>query len=100
SKLKYGLAFHWYELQNDLYPVLWGYGGGPPNCLLPNGQLDQPLDCTANLDALAMFYGLIYFDRITPDLSTLRAASLTQEKRLFESFAMGETVFMIDWTNR
>jgi ABC-type glycerol-3-phosphate transport system substrate-binding protein len=100
SKLKYGIVFHWDELHNDFYPILWGYGGGPPNCLAADGDLDQRLDSQANLEALAMFYRLVHQEGIAPTLDELRAYSLAEEKSLFAAFARGETVFLIDWTNR
>lgn len=100
SHLKHGIVFHWRELHNDLYPILWGYGGGPPSCLLPDGTLDQPLACDANLQALEMFYRLVRLSGIAPPMADLHSATFNEEKNLFEAFASGEALFLIDWTNR
>lgn len=98
--LRHGIVFHWNELHNDVYPILWGYGGGPPSCLGTGGELDRSLADEANLDALDMFYRLVRVDCLAPPIDRLRSADLQSEKSLFETFAAGETVFLIDWTNR
>lgn len=100
ATLRHGLRFHWNELHTDLYPVMWSYGGGPPNCLTAAGELDSPLASEPNLAALAMFYGLIHHDKITEPLAQIQARDLESEKTLYEGFARGETLFLIDWSNR
>lgn len=100
SPLRYGLNFHWEEIHTDLYPVLWGYGGGAPSALVEGNRLDQPLNSEANLQALAMFYGLVHFERLTQSVDEMQTRELGAEKDLFQSFARGETLFLIDWTNR
>lgn len=100
SKLRYGLNFHWDELHTDFYPILWGYGGGPPNCLVDQNQLDQPLSSPENLAAIEMFYRLLHEGGLTQSVTELRSRPLDREKNLFQSFARGETLFLIDWTNR
>jgi ABC-type glycerol-3-phosphate transport system substrate-binding protein len=98
--LKTGLVFHWHELHTDMYPVLWGYGGGPPRCLTAAGELDRPLASQENLEAIKAIYDLIHLERITDSIEALEQRDLEKEKDLFLEFAQGRTLFSIDWTNR
>ncbi|MGD9645771.1 MAG: extracellular solute-binding protein [Pirellulales bacterium] len=101
-----GLSFHWKELHTDLYPVLWGYGGGIPTCLTPSGDLNTRLESDQNLAALAMFFDLMHGDdpaaqqRLCLPWDELTSRTAEDEKRLFEEFASGRTLFAIDWSNR
>lgn len=98
--LETGLVFHWHELHTDMYPVLWGYGGGPPRCLTPAGQLDRALASDENLAAIAAVYELIHIHGLSDPIAKLEQRQLDEEKDLFQQFAHGRTVFLIDWTNR
>lgn len=100
SPLQTGLVFHWRELHTDMYPVLWGYGGGPPSGLTPAGELDRRLASTENLAAIEAIYELIHFAGLTEPVAVLEARTLDEEKDLFQKFAQGQTIFSIDWTNR
>ncbi|NOZ20831.1 MAG: extracellular solute-binding protein [Planctomycetes bacterium] len=96
-KLKYGLLFHWKNLANDFYPIMWGFGGDIFSA-------DEAKRRSA-VEALYMLKSLVHLGKdaripFTPSAEELEERFGREGSRLHQCFAKGEAVFMINWDNR
>ena len=95
--VKYGLLFHWQNLANDFYPIMWGFGGEIFS--------DDEAKRGRALEALRMLKSLVYVGKgeripFTPSAEELEERFGRGGARLHRCFAEGEAMFMINWDNR
>lgn len=98
NRLKYGIIFHINNVENDFYPILWGFGAevfGSETVLLD----DFRPQAVAALDLLCRF--------VRPDDRGVRLGpgpgdfeAFTQPEALRKVFRRGEALFMINWNTR
>lgn len=100
STVKSAVSFHWHALEQDVIPILWSFGGGPPICLNEDGNVFPPLDSPENLAAVKMLYELVHEHGLTASPEVMRRRTEELDDQIYREFLAGETLFLFDTTAR
>ena len=106
-ELQYVFAFHWRNLHNDVYPILWAHSGRKPSRWADRIDIDADQEkFTAYVKAILSLRRLVQTAdgaspiRPAPGVASLKGPFSSASFRLYEDFAEGHSVFMINWDNR